>query len=176
MSYFQITAFAIINLIFSVLLPPSYTYANPISPTLIGQFHDWRAFSAYEDGQKVCFMMSKPTLSEGNYSRRDPVYAFITHRKSDKVYDVVSFISGYQHMEQTDVNVTIDNQKPFQLFTQKNTAWSRNSDTDRKLVNALRMGRKMTVMGTSHRGTATIDHYSLRGTTQAYKTITRACR
>ncbi len=145
-------------------------------PLRIGQFHDWTAYTSTDSGQMVCFMTSKPKLSQGNYTRRGQVFSFITHRKADRTHDVVSFIAGYEYQNQSNVTVTIDKNKQFQLFTQGDTAWGKDAATDRKLVNAIRSGNKMVVTGTSSRGTSTIDTYSLRGTGKAYNAITKACK
>ena len=150
--------------------------AQATQPFRIGQFHDWTAYTSTDSGQLVCFMTSKPKLSQGNYTRRGQVFSFITHRKADRTHDVVSFIAGYDHQKQSDVTVTIDKNKQFQLFTQGDTAWGKDAATDRKLVNAIRSGNKMVVTGTSSRGTSTIDTYSLRGTGKAYNAITKACK
>lgn len=156
-----------------LLLSISSAQAN--TPTLIGQFQDWTAYTSYANGGVVCFMSAKPKLSQGNYTSRGQVYAFITHRKSDRTHDVVSFITGYTYEPDSTVTVTVDNARKFQLFTQGDTAWGKDGDTDRNLVNAIRTGNKMVVTGTSSRGTSTIDTYSLRGTSQAYNAITKAC-
>ena len=72
------------------------------------------------------------------------------------------------------VTVVIDGQK-FDLFTQGSTAWAKDEKTDSALARAMIRGRKMTVTGTSMRGTKTVDVYSLSGFTAAYKTIGRDC-
>lgn len=153
-----------------------FSDAQATTPFRIGQFQDWTAFTSTDSGELVCFMSSKPKLSQGNYTQRGQVFAFITHRKSDKTHDVVSFIAGYSHQNQSNVTVTIDRHKKYQLFTQGDTSWGKDAQADRRLVNGVRTGNKMVVTGTSSRGTSTIDTYSLRGTSQAYKAITKACR
>lgn len=154
----------------------SFSSAHATTPFRIGQFQDWTAYTSTDSGELVCFMSAKPKLSQGNYTRRGQVFAFITHRKSDKTHDVVSFIAGYDYQLQSNVTVTIDSNKKYQLFTQGDTAWGKDGITDRKLVNAIRTGNKMVVTGTSKRGTSTIDTFSLRGTGSAYNAITKACK
>ena len=98
----------------------------------------------------------------------------ITHRPADKTRDVVSVVAGYSYKADSDVRVDIDG-KNHTLFTHGERAWARDSATDRRLVDAMRSGRKMVVRGTSERGTATTDTYSLSGFTAAHQAITKAC-
>ena len=68
----------------------------------------------------------------------------------------------------------IDRQR-FVLFTDRETAWSRDAKSDTALVKAMMRGRRMRVRGTSARGTVTTDTYSLLGFTKAYRAIGKAC-
>jgi hypothetical protein len=61
------------------------------------------------------------------------------------------------------------------LFTQGESAWTVDKDTDKQLVQAMIRGSSMVVQGTSARGTNTKDTYSLSGFTRAYETISKAC-
>ena len=61
------------------------------------------------------------------------------------------------------------------LFTQDDAAWAADKETDQELVQAMIRGHSMVVKGTSSRGTATTDSYSLLGFTKAHKAINTAC-
>ena len=90
--------------------------------------------------------------------------------------DVVSFIAGYPFKKDSETTLEIGG-KPFKLFTDGETAWARDSDTDKTITAALRdtKGKPMVVKGTSARGTKTTDTYSLDGVTQAYDAMNQAC-
>ncbi|UEM03037.1 invasion associated locus B family protein [Skermanella rosea] len=152
----------------------SGTSAIAAEPQLIGSFNDWNAFSYDENGQKVCYMSSRPKKDEGNYKQRGDIYVLITHRPAEKSLDVVSVTTGYTYKEKSETTVSIGNQN-FKLFTDGDTAWARDEKTDRALVDAIRSGSAMIVKGTSNRGTATTDTYSLSGTSAAYDAISKAC-
>ena len=50
-------------------------------PQSLGVFTDWQAFQAVEgNGQLVCFIASKPTNSQGDYTRRGPIWLLVAHR------------------------------------------------------------------------------------------------
>ena len=142
--------------------------------TLLGNFDNWMAYEYEEGGAKTCYMASKPTKDEGKYARRGDIFAMITHRHADRSYDVVSFIAGYSYQPGANVTVQIGNDN-FTLFTQNDTAWARDSETDAKISKAIRGGKTMTVRGSSSRGTPTVDSYSLGGSGKAYDAINKAC-
>lgn len=159
-------------LCFSFIAVPLSAQAS--DPSLIGTYSDWMAYSFKEDGNKVCYMASTPKQAEGNYTRRGEVYALITHRPAEGSKNVFSYMTGYPYKANSDATVMIDSRR-FTLFTQDETAWAPDADSDKKLVDAIRSGSNMTVKGTSSRGTLTTDTFSLKGSAAAYKAISREC-
>ncbi|MCH6553355.1 MAG: hypothetical protein IH793_04245 [Acidobacteria bacterium] len=71
--------------------------------------------------------------------------------------------------------VEVDGRK-FTLFTHKDGAWAADAKADTALVKAMMKGRRMTIRGTSSRGTKTVDTYSLIGFTRAHQAIGKACK
>lgn len=148
------------------------TYAA--DPRLIGDYSDWSAYVFTEGGNKVCYMASKPKKEEGDYTSRDPVFALITHRPAEGSKNVFSYITGYTYKPGSDVSVKIDSTN-FTLFTQDQTAWTPDADTDNKLANMIRKGSRMVVKGTSSRGTLTTDTFGLKGSSAAHEAISKEC-
>jgi len=140
----------------------------------LGTFRDWHAFKFFENGNPVCYIATRPTREEGNYSRRGDVYLMVTHRPTENSRDVVSVIAGYTYEPGSEVQATISNQS-FGLFTEDDTAWARDAETDRSLVQAMINGSNLVVRGRSSRGTPTTDTYSLLGFTAARNKINEAC-
>ena len=140
----------------------------------LGEFGNWRAFAFDENGEKACYIASQPTKDEGKYTQRGKIYAMVTHRPAEKVRDEVSLAAGYTFKPESSVQVTIDSTK-FQLFPHEDTAWAPDTAGDQKLVAAMKAGSTMVVQGTSKRGTATKDTYSLSGFTKAYTAAAKAC-
>ncbi len=140
----------------------------------LGVYGDWQAYTFDDDGAKACYIASAPTKHEGNYKARGHVFAIVTHRPSDKTRDVVSLLAGYSYDDANPVEVAIDG-RTFRLLPYGSVAWAPDSELDRQLVSAMRAGATMVVRGTSSRGTATKDTYSLSGFTKAYRAINKAC-
>ena len=140
----------------------------------IGDFGDWSAFRFSEDGNPACYMSSEPTKATGDYKKRGDIFAIVTHRPAEKRIGEVSIIAGYAYRKDSKVEVAIGKQN-FSLFTQDDGAWALDAASDKKLVQAMKKGNRMVVKGTSTRGTVTIDTYSLKGFTKAYRAIGKAC-
>ena len=146
--------------------------AQGIEP--IGTFGDWSAFQFSEDGNPACYMSSQPTKASGDYTKRGDIFAIVTHRPAEKRIGEVSIIAGYSYKEDSAVQIAIGKQA-FELFTQDDGAWARDTASDKKLIQAMKRGNRMVVKGTSSRGTATTDTYSLKGFTKSYRAIGKAC-
>lgn len=143
-------------------------------PKLLGQHGDWAAYMFMENNSKVCYMVSQPKKSEGNYTKRGDVYALVTHRPSEKSTNVFSYIAGYPYKPGSDATVTVNNQS-FRLFTQDDSAWAPDQATDNKITDAIKRGNSLVVKGASARGTSTVDTFGLSGSTAAYKAISAEC-
>ena len=150
------------------------TPAEASEPKLLSTHNAWSAYTFTENGNKVCYMASTPTKAEGDYSKRGEIYALVTHRPAENTQDVFSYITGYTYKQNSDVNVKIGSKK-YTLFTQDDTAWAPDAETDEDLADSIRRGSTMVVTGTSSRGTETKDTFSLRGSAAAYKAISKAC-
>ena len=156
----------------AVLMAPVVAHAG--EPRLIGTFKAWSAYVFDEDGSKVCYMAAKPDGEHGDYTKRGEIFALITHRPSEGTRNVFSYITGYSYKPGSDASIDIDGEK-FVLFTQDETAWSPDAETDVRLVEAIKSGTKMVVKGKSSRGTSTTDTFSLSGSTDAHEKISKEC-
>lgn len=143
-------------------------------PKILSTHGNWTAYTFQEGNGTVCYMGSQPTKAEGNYTKRGEIFALVTHRPAENTKNVFSYIAGYDYKPGSEVTLTID-KETFNLFTHKDMAWAKDTDTDNKITNALRKGSTVTVKGTSARGTATTDTFSLRGSGAAHDAINKAC-
>lgn len=142
--------------------------------TDLGTFKDWKAISYKEGGKSVCTMFTTPKKSVGKYKSRGAVYAFVSHRPAANRAGEVSFAIGYTFQAGAPVIVTVGGTK-FELFSERNSAWTTSKTADRNLISAMRRGSNMQVAGVSSFGTQTTDTFSLSGFTAAYNAISRTC-
>lgn len=157
--------------------PKATAAAGDVQPTLLGQYGDWGAYTATPGGAKVCFALAKPktTKTEPPARKRDPSYVFVATRPTENVRNEVSVIIGYPFKTSSDATAEIGTAK-FAMYTQNDGAWIKNVAEEARMVDAMRKGADLTVKGTSGRGTASIDQYSLKGLAQALDKIEQECK
>ena len=150
--------------------------SNPSNgQTFVKTIDNWSAFGSSPGKDKVCYIASAPIKEKGNYTRRDDTYVLVSHRPTEKKRDVFELRAGYTYKKKSSVVLNIDGRK-FKLFTSGGTAWAKTPKIDKTIARMMKRGRKMTVTGTSSRGTKTIDTYSLKGFTAAYNAIGVNCK
>ncbi len=163
------------------LTAASHAWADAADPVLIGSYDGWKAYHFRDKGGEVCFMSRAPDKQEGKFKKRGPVVFFVTHYAGGKDSSVISVANGYAFKPKSPVTLAIKAKK-FNLFTQpdKTTraddmAWTKDQAEDAAVIKEILAGASMTVKGTSGRGTATTDTYSLKGSAEAYRAITKDC-
>ncbi len=163
-------------LFFSLLAVLSFVsaaFAN--APTVLGEYGDWVAYYYRDAAGPVCYMASTPKKDEGKYTQRGDIYVVVTHRPNEKSYDVININAGYTYKSKSEAQIKIG-AKTFYLFTDANKAWTKKTEDDKALVEAMKKGSRMIVDGVSFKGTKTKDTYSLNGFTSAYKAISNKCK
>jgi hypothetical protein len=156
---------------------PEAAVAGGSEPTLIGQYGTWGAYSAMPNGKKVCFVLAKPSSSKTNPPNRprDPAYAFISTRPSEKVVNEVSIMIGYVLKPGSESTVEVGG-AAYAMYTQGDGLWIKNAAEEERMVDAMRKAADVTVKGVSAKGTETIDVFSLKGLSQALDRVAQDCR
>ena len=148
---------------------------SALSSKEVGNFSDWSAYAEGEGKNLACMAVSKPKKAQGNYKKRGDVFAVITHLPGQDKWNEFSIVAGYNYKADSNPDILIGDLK-FQLFTSGSRAWSFSPSDDEKIIKALKSSMKMTVVGTSSRGTITKDTYSLLGFSKSYQKINEACK
>jgi Invasion associated locus B (IalB) protein len=156
---------------------PAVPTIGGVQPSLLGMFGDWGAYTAAPGGKKVCFALAKPAKSETTPANRprDPAFLFVSSRPAEKVRDEVSIIIGYGFKPNSDASLELGGAN-YAMYTQNDGAWIKNAAEESRLVDAMRKGSDVTIKGTSAKGTATIDVFSLKGLAQALDKVGQECR
>ena len=152
--------------------------ANPTDQAvLLGQFGEWGAYRATPGGKKICFALAKPTsaASEPAGRNRDPSYAFVSTRPSEKVKNEVSVIVGYPQKPGHDAAAAIGS-STYSMYTQNDGAWVKNAAEEAQMVETMRKGADLVVKSESARGTKTTDTFSLKGIAQALDKGAEECK
>jgi hypothetical protein len=106
---------------------------------------------------------------------RDPAFMFVSSRPAEKVKDEVSVTFGYVLKPNSDANIEVSGGS-YAMYTQTDGAWVKNAAEETRLVDAMRKSQDLTVKGTSAKGTASTDTYSLKGLPQALDRVGQECR
>ena len=145
------------------------------APKVLGEYGDWIAYYYRDGAGPVCYMASTPKKDEGKYSKRGDIYIVVTHRPSEKSFDVINVNAGYTYKHNSEVKLKVGAQT-FALFTNGDKAWTMTPEEDKAIVAAMKKGSRMIIDGVSSKGTKTKDTYSLNGFTSAYKAISSKCK
>ena len=159
---------------------PTPAAVKPVAddePKLLGEYGEWRAFTASPNGKKLCFALARPGSSQTDPPNRprDPAYLFISTRPGERVKDEISLIIGYPIKPNTEVTAAVG-PATFALSTQEDGAWVKNAPDEAKMVEAMRKGSDVVIKGESGKGTKTTDTFSLKGIAQALERVGRECK
>jgi hypothetical protein len=156
---------------------PAAAVAGGAEPTLIGQFGTWGAYSAAPNGKKVCFALAKPSSSKTNPPNRprDPAYAFVSTRPSEKVTNEVSVMIGYTLKPGSESTLEVGGAS-YAMYTQGDGLWIKNAAEEERMVEAMRRSADLVVKGVSAKGTETTDTFTLKGLSQALEKIAQDCK
>jgi Invasion associated locus B (IalB) protein len=156
---------------------PEPAVAATAEPTLIGQFGTWGAYTATPNGKKVCFALAKPSSSKTNPPNRprDPAYAFVSTRPSEKVVNEVSIMVGYSLKPGSESTLEVGGAS-YAMYSQGDGLWIKNAAEEERMVDAMRKAADVTVKGVSAKGTETTDVFSLKGLSQALDRLAQDCK
>ena len=131
--------------------------------------HEHGKWSFKKINDNVCSIFQIPVSEKGDYSKRG-IVLFYVFKDDDAEY--VRIDAGYPYDSNKYVKVSIDGNN-YQFFGENDSAWSMKDD--RIIVDAMKAGKELTVIGYSKRGTETTDTYSLIGFTNAYNSLQKDC-
>jgi invasion protein IalB len=150
--------------------------AAAAEPAQVAAFSSWKVYTSNEPDGKMCFVAAQP--QDSKYSQvitsRDPVFFMITSIPAKKIKNEVSTIIGYAFGPNATVQLDIDGMKSSMFTANTDTAWAM-PENEASLVNTLKAGAALKVLGTSKRGTMTTDTYSLTGITAALQRMASEC-
>jgi invasion protein IalB len=148
---------------------PAKPAAPAAAPKQLGKFDDWIAATHQEAGQTVCYALSRAQNSTPSVRGRGDVVLTVTERASGR--DAVALSAGFAFAQGAEVSVQVE-QAGFQFYTAQRNAFARDGAA---VVAAMQKGRQATTRSPGPHGKEIVDTFSLRGFTQAYAAIVKAC-
>lgn len=148
------------------------------APQLLGSFKEWTALQSTTSSGRTCYVMSTPKSKVPAKAKRDPAYFLISDWPVRHTKGEPQIVPGYEYKPDSSVTAQVGPEK-FEFFTKNSggagSAWVQDPATEAKLVDAMKHGSTVVVTGTSQRGTATKDTYSLNGISAALDKIHSSC-
>ena len=148
------------------------------SATLLGVFTNWRAFQTGTGDSMICYAMLAPRAMQPRAAKRGDIFLMVSDWPGRKVKGEPQILPGYQYKLTTPVTLGIGGDR-FNFFPRNDgtngTAWLQNLNDGRALMGSLTQGVSAVAIGTSLRGTRTVDTYSLAGFSEAMAKIHSAC-
>lgn len=151
------------------VLAQSRAPAPAAGPQKLGTFEDWTAARHQEDGRPVCYAFTYPTKSAPPVAGRGEVVLTVTQRPNGR--DAVAITAGFTFPANVDVSVNID-LAALSFYTSQRFAFAKDGPAT---VAALQRGRQAISRAPGPRNVPVEDTFSLRGFTQAYAAIVKAC-
>lgn len=162
--------------IFALVAFPVLSCSNAAEPTAVelSRAGDWILHRSTGEGPKLCFIAASPRAKEPTNANRSKVVLYVSAWPKEGVRNELSVKLGYQAKAGQEVVLEVDT-TTFTLFSKDDRAFVADPTQELKLVQAMKAGQKLVVRGTSERGTATTDTYSLTGFAQALQGLVAAC-
>ena len=139
------------------------------APKRIGKWEDWQAATHQEAGQPVCYAFTRPAASSPAVPGRGDVVLTVTQRQGGR--DAVALSAGFAYAPNAEVELVAEGVTlPF--YTAGRSAFARDG---KAAVSLFGKARQAVARSPGPRGVAVADTFSLRGFSQAYAAITKAC-
>ena len=142
---------------------------------LEGVFTDWTVYSREEAGDKICYVLAKPSTKTPTSVRHGDIYFMVANWKSGAAQEQPSLLTGYPLKAEVPPSARVDRNK-IPMFAADNEAFIESATDEKKLVQSMRKGSRMRVDAMSTRGTQTSYEFSLKGVTAALKKAKAACQ
>ena len=163
---FRILSRALASAAILAAILPAASAADPA--TLLITSKDWSAYTSGSGDSKICYVLSKPTSMEPKKAKRDAAYFIITDwpgRKPKTKSEPEACRAIYTRKPAPSPRrsvATSSRCSPRTKTAPVRPGFAQRADEVR-LVEAMKRGQQLVVIGTSQRGTVTHDTYSLAG-------------
>ena len=147
--------------------PPAHPAAASAGPKKIGEFADWTAATHVESSQTVCYAFTIAQSSAPSLPGRGQVVLTVTERSPGR--DAVAIEAGFTYAPNATMTVQVD-QTGLDFYTSGANAFARDG---KATVAAFHKGSR--AISRSPAPKEVTDTFSLKGFSQAYAAIVKAC-
>jgi hypothetical protein len=161
--------------------PDATAAAAAATPTAVGTFKSWSAYTFEDTGRLMCYSQGEPQGSIGKVESRGSAAVMVIQAPDAAAKDQVSIVLGFLPQDGKNVTVTIGAKAgKGKKFTLKKfavgRAWAESSGQDKQIVAAMKRYNYLVVDATSKKGEKVRDTYYLSGFGKAYDAAVKACK
>jgi Invasion associated locus B (IalB) protein len=159
-------------LLFAAAIVPAAHGAGPpvtAGPTPLGTFADWTAATYAQGGGTICYAFTRPTSSTPVVAGRGEVLLSVTERPGAR--DEAAVTAGFPYAKGAAVTVTVGS-TDLAFYTAGDAAFARDGAA---AVRAFKIGYTALAHSPGPGGKTVNDSFSLRGFSDAYAAIVKAC-
>ncbi|HUC16604.1 MAG TPA: invasion associated locus B family protein [Acetobacteraceae bacterium] len=149
--------------------PQALAQAATNGPSPLGVFAEWTAATYVQGGQTICYAFTRPTSSTPTLSGRGEVLLSLTERPGAR--DEAALSTGFTYAKGANVLVAVGGTN-LAFYTAGNAAFARDGEA---AVQAFKLGYTAVAHSPGPGGRTVTDSFSLRGFSDAYAAITKAC-
>ena len=135
----------------------------------------WQAFTSQQGRSKVCYALSKAETRLPANLKDVAGLLFVATRPAEGVRNEISLVMNFDLKEDVEHQAIIGSER-FALVAKGQNMWLKNPAEEPRMLDSLRRGSGLEIKGTSKRGNATSDKYSLAGISQIVKRAEDACK
>ena len=155
--------------------------AAAATPTAVGTFKSWSAYTFEDKGRLMCYTQSDPAGTIGKVESRGSAAVMVIQAPDAAAKDQVSIVLGFLPQDGKNVVVTIGSKAgKGKKFTLKKfavgRAWADSSGQDKQIVSAMKRYNYLVVDAVSKKGEKVRDTYYLSGFGKAYDASVKACK
>ena len=109
------------------------------SPSQIGKFQAWGAYSYVAGGGKVCYVLTVPATKKPDAVDHGDNFFLVSQKPGKNVSFEPQFMAGYELKADSKVTVTVGS-KSFAMFVSGKSAWMENAAEEPQLLAAMQGG------------------------------------
>lgn len=138
-------------------------------PTPLGTFTDWTAATYSQGGHTICYAFTRPTSSQPAVAGRGEVLLSVTERPGAR--DEAALSAGFPYAKNASVTVSVGSHE-LAFYTAGDAAFARDGAA---AVREFKLGITAIAHSPGPGGKTVNDSFSLRGFSDAYAAIVKAC-
>ena len=121
-----------------------------------------------------CYIGSLPIKSDLPETKKRGENYILVYKLIGSDENIVQVEAGYQYNLDKDIVVKIDNAS-FEFYSTEDSSETAWTNSDEKVIYAMKKGLELVLSGQSTRGTKTNDTYTLKGFTSAINKLNEDC-